>query len=153
GLETADGPIDEFNQTVVLQAPAGASEDDVVILLQALLDRHGMLRLRAEDDGSGGWSLTVPPADGVDARAYLHTVDVLTEETLTAARSRLNPAAGAMVSALFSSATGQLALIVHHMAVDGVSWRIVLEDLNIAWTQHRGAQQVLLPPAGTSFTG
>ncbi|MGH3558083.1 MAG: condensation domain-containing protein, partial [Mycobacterium sp.] len=47
--------------------------------------------------------------------------------------------------------TGQLVLIVHHLAVDGVSWRIVLEDLNIAWTQHRGGQQVLLPPAGTSF--
>ncbi|WP_155924392.1 MULTISPECIES: non-ribosomal peptide synthetase [unclassified Mycolicibacterium] len=153
GLETPDGPVDEFNQTVVLQAPAGASEDDVVILLQALLDRHGMLRLRAEDDGAGGWSLTVPQADGVDARAYLHTVDVLTEDALAAARSRLNPAAGAMVSALWSSATGQLALVVHHMAVDGVSWRIVLEDLNIAWTQHSGGQPVLLPPAGTSFTG
>ncbi|MGW4099624.1 amino acid adenylation domain-containing protein [Mycobacterium sp. NPDC004974] len=152
-LERADGPIDEFNQTVVLQAPAGASEDDVVILLQALLDRHGMLRLRAEDDGAGGWSLTVPEADMVDARGYLHTVDLLTEDALAAARSRLNPAAGAMLSALWSSATGQLALVVHHMAVDGVSWRIVLEDLNIAWTQHRGEQPVLLPPAGTSFKG
>ena len=29
----------------------------------------------------------------------------------------------------------------------------MLEDLNIAWTQHRGGQPVLLPPAGTSFTG
>ncbi|WP_166904688.1 non-ribosomal peptide synthetase [Mycobacterium sp. DL440] len=152
-LESADGPIDEFNQTVVLQAPTGASEDDVVILLQALLDRHGMLRLRAEDDGEGGWSLTVPEADTVDARAYLQTVDVLTEDALAAARSRLNPAAGAMLSALWSSSTGQLALVVHHLAVDGVSWRIMLEDLNIAWTQHRGEQPVLLPPAGTSFAG
>ncbi len=153
GLETPDGPLDEFNQTVVLQAPTGAAEDDVVVLLQALLDRHGMLRLRAGDDGSGGWSLTVPQADGVDARAYLHTVDVPTEDALAAARSRLNPASGAMLSAVWSSSTGQLALVVHHLAIDGVSWRIVLEDLNIAWTQHRGGQPVLLPPAGTSFTG
>ncbi len=71
GLERADGPIDEFNQTVVLQAPAGASEDDVVILLQALLDLHGMLRLRAEDDGTGAWSLTVPDAGAVDAASML----------------------------------------------------------------------------------
>ncbi|WKG06382.1 non-ribosomal peptide synthetase [Mycolicibacterium sp. HK-90] len=152
-LETADGPIDEFNQTVVLQAPAGACEDDVVILLQALLDRHGMLRLRAEDDGAAGWSMSVPEADTVDARGYLQTVNLLTEDVLAAARSRLNPAAGAMLSAVWSSTTGQLALVVHHLAVDGVSWRIVLEDLNIAWTQHRGGQPVLLPPAGTSFTG
>ncbi len=42
-------------------------------------------------------------------------------------------------------------LIVHHLAVDGVSWRIVLEDLNLAWAQRRGGQPVDLPPAGTSF--
>ncbi|WP_249383561.1 non-ribosomal peptide synthetase [Mycobacterium sp. DBP42] len=152
-LETADGPIDEFNQTVVLQAPAGAGEDDVVILLQALLDRHGMLRLRAEDDGAGGWSMSVPEANTVDARGCLQTMDLLTEDALAAARSRLNPAAGTMLCAVWCSATGQLALVVHHLAIDGVSWRIVLEDLNIAWTQHRGGQPVLLPPAGTSFTG
>ncbi|OBJ96767.1 non-ribosomal peptide synthetase, partial [Mycolicibacterium fortuitum] len=151
-LETPEGPIDEFNQTVVLQAPSGASADDVAILLQALLDRHGMLRLRAEEDGAGGWSLTVPEADAVDAGTCLHTVDVLSEEALAAARSRLNPAAGVMLSAVWSASTGQLALVVHHLAVDGVSWRIMLEDLNIAWVQHRGDQPVLLPRTGTSFT-
>ncbi|MET4428512.1 amino acid adenylation domain-containing protein [Mycolicibacterium sp. 624] len=145
------GPIDEFNQTVVLQAPAGVTEADVVVGLQALLDRHAMLRLRATDDGAGGWSLTVPEPGTVDAHGCLHTADVLTDEAVAAARSRLNPAAGAMVSALWASSTGQLALIVHHLAIDGVSWRIVMEDLNIAWTQHHGGQPVLLPPAGTSF--
>jgi len=49
------------------------------------------------------------------------------------------------------ASTGQLALIIHHLAVDGVSWRILLEDLNIAWAQHRGGQPVALPAAGTSF--
>ena len=47
--------------------------------------------------------------------------------------------------------TGQLVLIVHHLAVDGVSWRILLEDLNIAWAQHHGGQPVALPAGGTSF--
>jgi amino acid adenylation domain-containing protein/non-ribosomal peptide synthase protein (TIGR01720 family) len=150
-LKSIEGPIDEFNQTVLLQAPAGVTEADVEVLLQALLDRHAMLRLHATDDGAGGWSLTVPDPGTVQARGCLHTVDTLTAQALAQARSRLNPAAGAMVSALWSSSTGQLALIVHHLAVDGVSWRIVMEDLNIAWTQHHGFQPVLLPPAGTSF--
>ncbi|OBA66331.1 non-ribosomal peptide synthetase [Mycolicibacterium elephantis] len=150
-LKSVEGSIDEFNQTVLLQAPSGVTEDDVVVLLQALLDRHAMLRLRAEDDGTGGWKLTVPEPDSVDARSRLQSVDVLTDEALVAARSRLNPAEGVMLSALWVTSTGQLALIIHHLAVDGVSWRIVLEDLNIALTQHRGGQPVLLPPAGTSF--
>ena len=68
-----------------------------------------------------------------------------------AARSRLNPAAGVMLSALWVASTGQLALIIHHLAVDAVSWRILLEDLNIAWAQHHNGQPVALPAAGTSF--
>ena len=136
-LHSVDGPVDQFNQTVVVQAPAGVTEADVVVVLQALLDRHAMLRLRVDDDGAGGWSLTVPEAGSVDAGACLHTVDVLSDEALAEARSRLNPAAGAMLSALWVPRTGQLALIIHHLAVDGVSWRILLEDLNIAWAQHR----------------
>ena len=70
-LASVDGPVEHFNQTTVVQAPAGATEADVVVLLQALLDRHAMLRLRADDDGAGGWSLTVPEPGSVDARECL----------------------------------------------------------------------------------
>src|SRR5262249_42109177 len=60
-------------------------------------------------------------------------------------------AAGVMLSGLWAGSTGQLVLIIHHLAVDGLSWRIVLEDLNIAWAQHRAGREVVLPAAGTSF--
>ncbi len=150
-LQGVEGPVDQFNQTMVVQAPAGVTEADVVVLVQALLDRHAMLRLRVDDDGAGGWSLTVPEVGSVDARECLQAVDVLSEEALVKARSRLNPAAGVMLSALWVAATGQLALIIHHLAVDGVSWRILLEDLNIAWVQHRSGQPIALPAGGTSF--
>ena len=124
-LQGVEGPVEQFNQTVVVQAPVGVTEADVVVVLQALLDRHAMLRLRVDDDGAGGWSLTVPEAGSVDAGGCLQAVDVLSEEALVEARSRLNPAAGVMLSALWVASTGQLVLIIHHLAVDGVSWRIV----------------------------
>ncbi len=72
GCTSVDGPVEQFNQTVVVQAPAGVTEADVVVVLQALLDRHAMLRLRVDDDGAGGWSLTVPEPGSVDAGACLH---------------------------------------------------------------------------------
>ena len=87
----------------------------------------------------------------MDARECVQAVEVLTEAAVVAARSRLNPAAGVMLSALWVSSTGQLVLIVHHLAVDGVSWRILLEDLNIAWAQHHSGQPIALPAGGTSF--
>jgi amino acid adenylation domain-containing protein/non-ribosomal peptide synthase protein (TIGR01720 family) len=153
-LHSAGAPADQFNQTVVAQAPVGATETDVVEVLQALLDRHAMLRLRVDHSdvqGIGAWELNVPEAGSVDARDCLQTVQELSEDALVEARARLNPAAGVMLSALWVASTSRLVAIVHHLAVDGVSWRILLEDLNIAWAQHRGGQQVLLPPPGTSF--
>ncbi|WP_231974826.1 non-ribosomal peptide synthetase, partial [Mycobacterium sp. E1747] len=150
-LHEIDGPTDEFNQTTVLQAPAGAIEADVATALQAVLDRHAMLRLRLEGDGDGGWSLWARDAGSVDATVCLQSVDVLSDQALVEARSRLNPATGAMLSAVWVASTGQLALVVHHLAIDGVSWRILLEDLNIAFTQQRGGQPVALPAGGTSY--
>ncbi|WP_142308657.1 non-ribosomal peptide synthetase [Mycobacterium interjectum] len=150
-LQGVQGPVAEFNQTVLVQAPVGVTSSDVVAVVQALLDRHAMLRLRVDDDGADGWSVTVPEPGAVDARGCLQAVDVLSDDAVVAARSRLNPATGVMLSALWAAPTGQLLLIVHHLAVDGVSWRILLEDLNLAWAQHRGGQQVVLPAPRTSF--
>ncbi|WP_082973810.1 non-ribosomal peptide synthetase, partial [Mycobacterium sp. E1386] len=150
-LHRVDGPVDQFNQTMVVQAPAGVTQDDVVTLVQAMIDRHPMLRLRVDDDGAGGWSLQVPAPGTVDARGCVHTVDVLSEAALVAARSRLNPAAGVMLGAVWAASNGRLALVVHHLAVDGVSWRILLEDLNIAWAQLHSGRPVALTGGGTSF--
>src|SRR5690606_26004989 len=141
------GPIDQFNQTVVLRAPAGVTEADVVEILQAVLDRHAMLRLRAADVEN----LTVPESGAVTARGCLRTVHRLSGDELRSARAELDPAAGTMVRALWAPDTRRLALIVHHLAVDAVSWRILVEDINIAWGQRHTGQPIDLPAGGTSF--
>ncbi|OBJ58823.1 non-ribosomal peptide synthetase [Mycobacterium colombiense] len=150
-LQNMDGPVEQFNQTMVLAAPAEVTFDDVPVVVQALLDRHAMLRMRVEDDGVGGWSLDVPEAGSVQAGDCVESVDVLSEAALVDARSRLNLADGVLLRAVWASATNQLALIIHHLAVDGVSWRTLIEDLNIAWAQHHSGQPVALPVGGTSF--
>ncbi|MFA5707932.1 amino acid adenylation domain-containing protein [Mycolicibacterium sp.] len=149
-LHSLDGPVDQFNQTVVLQAPEGVGEDDVLVVLQAVLDRHPLLRLRV-DDVDGQWALTAPEEGAVSARDCVQSVQELTVDTLAVARERLDPSTGAMLSALWVPQTRQLAMLVHHLAVDAVSWRILLEDLNIAWAQHHSGQTVELPSGGTSF--
>ena len=150
-LHDLDGPVEEFNQTVVLQAPAGVTEADVEVIVQAVLDRHATLRLRVDDDGAGQWSLTVPEPGSVQARDCIESVPVFSGETLAAGRARLDLAAGRVLRALWVPETRQVALIVHHLAVDAVSWRILLEDINIAWAQHHAGQPVALPTGGTSF--
>ncbi len=150
-LNTIDGPTDQFNQTMVVQAPPEVTHTDVTTVLQALLDRHPMLRLRATHDDTGHLSLTVPAPGTVNAHDCLHTIDGLSDEVLSHARARLDPAAGVMLTALWAPPTHQLVLIIHHLAIDAVSWRILFEDLNIAWAQHHDHQPIALPAGGTSF--
>ena len=46
---------------------------------------------------------------------------------------------------------GRLLLTIHHLAVDGVSWRILVPDLAAAWQAIAQRHAVALPPRGTSF--
>ena len=57
------GPIERFNQAMLLQVPAGLREDHLVAALQALLDHHDALRLRlvGAADGRREWSLEIAP--------------------------------------------------------------------------------------------
>ncbi|MDZ7402463.1 MAG: amino acid adenylation domain-containing protein [candidate division KSB1 bacterium] len=47
--------------------------------------------------------------------------------------------------------TGRLLIVIHHTAIDGVSWRILLEDLYTAYLQLSQGQNVQLPAKTTSF--
>jgi NRPS condensation-like uncharacterized protein len=45
----------------------------------------------------------------------------------------------------------QLLLIIHHLITDGVSWRILIEDLQTAYEQLSRGEKIKLPPKTTSF--
>ena len=46
---------------------------------------------------------------------------------------------------------GRLLLTIHHLAVDGVSWRILVPDLAAAWEAIAGGRAPALAPPGTSL--
>ncbi len=47
--------------------------------------------------------------------------------------------------------TSRLFIVIHHTAIDGVSWRILLEDLYTAYSQLSQDQKIQLPQKTTSF--
>ncbi|MEU3060570.1 condensation domain-containing protein [Streptomyces subrutilus] len=144
------GPVDTYNQSLVLLTPPGFGAAAAERAVQALLDTHAMLRLRLPDgigaaDGTGaaGAEPVVPPAGSVAAADLLEHVDArdtaqealpaLTRERMRAARRLLSPRDGHMLRAVLldrgPARQGRLALVVHHLVVDGVSWRILQDDL------------------------
>ena len=82
-------------------------------------------------------------------------------EQAAAARARLDAGAGVLVQVVWLDAGpgGQQRVlwVVHHLAVDGVSWRIIVSDLNAAWDSVAGAAAAggvpALPAVPASFRG
>ncbi|WP_217554345.1 non-ribosomal peptide synthetase [Streptomyces sp. GbtcB6] len=70
---------------------------------------------------------------------------------------RLDPAAGVMALAVWVDAgpgrIGRVVLVVHHLAVDGVSWRVLMPDLRAACEAVATGRkpETVLQPTGTSF--
>ncbi|MEU5495641.1 condensation domain-containing protein [Streptomyces griseofuscus] len=185
------GPVDTYNQSLVLRTPAGFGTEDAVRVVQALLDTHDILRLRvpggagairagAAGAGTAGMDSAgteptgtestgarplVPPPGSVDARALIEHVEAgalgdeelpgLVTERVRAARRLLAPAEGIVLRAVRvdrgPARQGRLALIVHHLAVDGVSWRILQDDLRSCWEALAAGRAPEPAPVPTPF--
>jgi amino acid adenylation domain-containing protein/non-ribosomal peptide synthase protein (TIGR01720 family) len=164
-LREAGGPVDRFALPMLVTVPAGARRDDLVATLQAVVDHHDGLRLRLVRPPPDAWALvaTAPGTVGADALLRREDATGLTGDALRAlvtsasdgAAGRLDPAAGRMLEAVWLDAgpdvDGRLVLAAHHLAVDGVSWRILFEDLTAAWDAVRAGTAPQLEPTTTSL--
>uniref|UniRef100_A0AAU2JJX3 Amino acid adenylation domain-containing protein n=1 Tax=Streptomyces sp. NBC_00049 TaxID=2903617 RepID=A0AAU2JJX3_9ACTN len=144
--ETTDA-IDGFVQSVVLNTPAELTADALDAILTAVLARHDMLRARLVRGDR--WSFEIPAADR--AVAGWQESDRPLDACVALATEGLDPAGGVMLRAVWRRDARQLVLVAHHVVIDGVSWRILMEDLATAWRQYASGTPVELPPVGTSF--
>ncbi|MEU9714606.1 amino acid adenylation domain-containing protein [Streptomyces sp. NPDC047976] len=155
--------VREFSQYVTVAVPAGTDPERLGTALQALVDTHDTLRMRLVAPAPGLWSLETLPPGAVRAADMVSRVDVSGAEDdrlpaeVAAARSRLRPEDGLMVQAVLldegADRPGRLLIVIHHLAVDGVSWRILLPDLEAAWSAVAAGGEVRLDPVATSFRG
>ncbi|GAA0958496.1 amino acid adenylation domain-containing protein [Actinocorallia libanotica] len=144
--ETTDA-IDGFVQSVVLNTPADLTAEALDVLLTALVERHDMLRARLVRGER--WGFDVPEADG--AVAGWQESDRPLEECVALAAEGLDPDGGVMLRAVWRREARHLVVAVHHVVIDGVSWRVLMEDLAAAWRRLASGEPIALPPAGTSF--
>ena len=152
-----------FHQAVLLQTPKGMEVERLHEIIQAILDRHDMLRLRLRR--AGGWRLEVSRAGTVRAEDCTGRVGIVglgareregvIDRESRAAVMRLDPEQGRVVQGVWLDAgreeAGRLLLVVHHLAVDGVSWRILATDLRTGWQAAEAGRGVELDPCFTSF--
>jgi non-ribosomal peptide synthase protein (TIGR01720 family) len=130
--------------------------------LRALLAQHDALRLRFEPIGSGLWrqdcgELTAETPLTVFDLSHLpreRRIAAL-EEAAAELQGGLRLAGESLLRcALFRLGVGEpdrLLIVVHHLGIDGVSWRILLEDLRTAYEAAASGARAQLPQKTTSF--
>ncbi|MBR7671821.1 amino acid adenylation domain-containing protein [Streptomyces daliensis] len=153
-----------FTQWMVVGAPPGLDLSTLTAGVGAVVDTHDMLRARVVREGDTS-ALVVGERGSVDAAGLVTRIDAsgLAAEALDRAAGdaaheaveRLDPTAGVLTQVVWLDAgpgrTGRVAVVVHHLAVDGVSWRILLPDLQAACEAVAAGREPVLDPVGTSF--
>ncbi len=150
-LERPQPERSHFNQSLLLEIDKAVSFVQLRAAFGVLLGQHDALRFRYTDHPGQGWEQEYMPMTGELLRR------VLAEEQLTAGEHTGEPGgdlsaaieAGAnryqqslsitegdlLRVVLFRTPAGEprnrLLLVIHHLVVDGVSWRILLEDLQL----------------------
>jgi len=156
-FETFRDDIDHFNQAVMLDVPG---ETDPVLLKEAarlVIARHDALRLRYNGEGAS-WSQEIAAEELHDIFTHLdlsaHEDPMGEIETRCAAlQGSLDIRQGPLIRMAHfrTKERGRLCIAIHHLAVDGVSWRILLPDLADAYQQLRQGLKPSLSPVHTPF--
>ena len=142
--------VNHFNQALLFVSKDRLEGGNILATaLQGILDHHDVLRSRFIDgkqifEGLGEKiSFVIRVIDSEDK------LDAEINEVQSSLNIKEGPVFGA---ALFQAPNKDyLLLVAHHLVVDGVSWRILLEDLLACTVKVATGQEISLPPKTTSF--
>ena len=150
-----------FNQGTMLELRGSLKLPLLKRAIQLLLLHHDALRLRFVREASGWKQFNAGPESSVPlAILDLATVgeaqqDAAMRAGIAELHESLNLSEGPLVRIAFfdlgSERSGRLLIVIHHLVIDGVSWRILIEDLRTAYDQLVRGETVKLPPKTTSF--
>mgnify|MGYP001794468810 CR=1 FL=1 len=150
-----------WNQSILLEVQHALDVDQLELAARTLLEHHDALRFRFVDAETAWQQHGVEPDDvspltRVDLSTIAEAEQATAISTTTAElQASLNLASGPLIRFVYfdlgATQPDRLLLIIHHLVVDGVSWRILLEDLQIAQQQLSQGSVIQLSPKTTSF--
>ena len=155
--------LHHWNQSVLLEVHERIDRKRMQEVVDHILRHHDALRMRYRRT-ERGWE---QENSGSDAKAGAEIVwldlsrlsdsakrKAIMEEGSALQRS-LDLEKGSLVRVAYfdmgDGESGRLLIIVHHLVIDGVSWRILLEDIHTAYRQLTRGEEIRLPAKTTSF--
>ncbi|SJZ83675.1 non-ribosomal peptide synthase domain TIGR01720/amino acid adenylation domain-containing protein/thioester reductase domain-containing protein [Chitinophaga eiseniae] len=147
-----------FTQQLLLEADKKLSPVALEAALHRLVQYHDALRFVYQQDADG-WQQSYGTAEPTlhirDMRRKQKTWQQHIPACVAESQARLDIHQGILLQATLlqtpaAEAHNRLLLVVHHLAIDGVSWRILLEDLNRLLEQPTATTDVVLGAKGSS---
>ena len=144
-----------WNQAVLLKSrqPLHAAWLDQA--LQVVAQHHSALHFCYSQQANDQWRQIAIKSSMQDVLWVRQAADA--EQLLTLcneAQRSLNLQQGSLIRAMLVEMADQsqrLLLVVHHLAIDGVSWRILIEDLETAYHQAKNHEAIRLPEVITGY--
>jgi non-ribosomal peptide synthase protein (TIGR01720 family) len=150
-----------FNQSLLLELPMGVEPVALDRALRAIIRQHDAFRLRCERRGEAWQGFYAAP----DERPVLERIDLARmpesrqvpelERRCADIQAALDLSRGPMLRAVLFDLGPKgcrLLLAAHHLVVDGVSWRILFEDLSTAYAHFVAGNDPVLPAKTTSMS-
>lgn len=154
-----------WNQTIRLELQQNLDPELLKQVIQHLLIHHDALRLRFVKEASGWKQINTDIDTNIDAVIPFSQIDLSClspqlqelelEATANQLQASLNLSDGSIIKVAHFN-LGQhkpscLLFVIHHLAVDVGSWRILLDDLQTAYQQLSQGKAIKLPLKTTSF--
>ncbi|QGT81399.1 non-ribosomal peptide synthetase [Pseudomonas coronafaciens] len=143
-----------WNQALMLKPLQTLDATPLQAALTALVEQHDALRLGFNRQ-DGQWQATFCALNTRDL-LWIHDLDSTERlaELADEAQRSLDLKNGPLLRALLVNlpqGEQRFLLVIHHLAVDGVSWRVLLEDLQQAYVALTKGQPVALAAKTTSI--
>ena len=124
----------QFNQSVLLRSSRKLSSEEVIRIFNAVVKEHSMLRARFRKDGTGNWRQRISTDVSGSCRFRAHTITTTAgmQPYIEDSQRSLDIQKGPVIAVnLFNIGPSdtQLFIAAHHLVIDLVSWRIILQDL------------------------
>ncbi|HDX9533242.1 TPA: non-ribosomal peptide synthetase [Bacillus thuringiensis] len=153
---------EHWNQSMLLRVKERLNVKLLEGAILNLLKHHDALRFRYEQLPNGTWRQR---NEGTDELSVLHVVkrnqvnekewNKIIQEEMNINQASFNLVNGPLMRVVYFednlTRNDRIFWVIHHLVVDGVSWRILLEDLQVVYNQMKQGQEVRLPAKSTSF--
>jgi amino acid adenylation domain-containing protein/non-ribosomal peptide synthase protein (TIGR01720 family) len=150
-----------YNQSVLLEVPPNLEPKLLEQTVQHLLVHHDALRLRYQQSTSTWQQINAAPDETISftvvdlselpSQQQPVAIESSASQMQTSFDLSQGPIVGVVLFHLGNHQSDRLLFIIHHLAVDGVSWRILLEDLFTVYQQLLQGSPIQFPPKTTSF--